>query len=264
MLRRTVLSSLVLFVLSLALIGCSRAAPSVGAAPQPSEPEQGLANGAVVDNIRVGTVADCATDPDCGTRTTIAKAAASERHGLPPSAIGAAHFYMQYLPPGGTRGSGGFRIVVFDLEDGSQAAVTTSCMDTCMVISPQPVQPLTLETTGDHGPLVDPLVKAPTDCSSADHPTCNEAVRAAIDNATAIGFLAPELIPDAHYYVIHVTPDAPVAAASKVEYIVNIYIAGEHDVLAETAIGVSCGSGPCQVVTLLPADGQGASPGPES
>jgi hypothetical protein len=181
---------------------------------------------------------------------TIAKAAAAERHGLSSSAIGAAHFYVPYVPPGATLGSGGSLIVVFDLDDGSQAAVDTFCMDTCFVVAPQPVQPLTLEDTGDHGPLVDPFVEAPITCASADHPTCDQAVRVAIDSATADRFLTPDSIADAHYYVVYVGPDSPAAAATETGYIVDIYIAGDHGVLAERAIGVACGSGPCQVVPM--------------
>lgn len=247
--RGSVLNSLVVFTLSATLIGCSRAETPAGAVPQATEGPQTLANGTVVDNIRVGTSIECAPDPDCTTRVTLARAAAIERHGLAPNAIGAAHFFMPYIPPGATLGAGGSKIVVFDLDDGSQAAVNTFCMDTCYVVSPQPVQPLTLEGTSDHGPLVDPLVEAPRDCASADHPTCDEAVQVALDSATTNGFLAPDTKAEAHYYVIYIAPDSPEAAASKSEYIVDIYIAGEHDVLAETAIGVYCGSGTCQVVS---------------
>ena len=246
--RRSVLSSLLMLALSLALIGCSTLATLLGAAPQASEPQEGPSNGAVVDDIRVGLAIECAPDPDCATRLTLATAAAAERHGIAPTAIGAAQFYMPYIPPGATLGSGGSVIVVFDLDDGSQAAVTTFCMDTCFVVAPQPVQPLTLDGTGDHGPLVDPPVEAPITCASADHPTCDEAVQVAIDRATADGFLTSDTIADAHYYVIFVAPNSLEAAASKSEYIVDIYIAGEHDVVAETAIGVFCGSGPCQIV----------------
>lgn len=259
MLRRSALSSLSVLALSLMLMGCSEPQQTLangtvvttpgGASPDASQPQQTLANGTVVDNIRVGMGIQCNPDPDCATRAALAKAAAIERHALAPTAIGATHFFMPYVPPGATRGSGGGKIVVFDLDDGSQAAVLTYCMDTCFVVSPQPVQPLTLESPGDHGPLVDPLVESPITCTSADHPTCDEAVRVAIDTATENGFLAPGTIADAHYYVIHVNPDSPEAAASKAEYIVDIYIAGEHDVVAETAIGVYCGSGPCHVVT---------------
>jgi hypothetical protein len=74
-------------------------------------------------------------------------------------------------------------------------------------------------------------------------------VRVAIDTATSNGFLTPGTIDDAHYYVTYVTPDSPEAGASKAEYIVHIYIAGEHETLAETAIGVRCGAGPCQAVS---------------
>jgi hypothetical protein len=211
-----------------------------------------IGTGTVVDDIRVGNVTECAPDPDCATRLKLAKAAAIARHGLAPDSIGAARFYGTYIPPGATLGSGGGRVVVFDLDDGSHAAVLTYCMDTCFVVAPQPVQPLTLESPADHGPLVDPLVDAPLDCDSPDHPTCNEALKVAIAAATADGFLAPDTIAGAHYYVVYVTPDSPAAAASKAEYI-DVYIAGPDDTQAETAIGIYCGPGPCQVVSSRPA-----------
>jgi hypothetical protein len=117
----------------------------------------------------------------------------------------------------------------------------------------------------DHGPLVDPLVEKPADCASADHPTCDEAVAAAIAAATKSGFLAPPNIADTHYYVTSVPPDAAGAPAMRVEYVVDMYVAGPHDVLAERAFGVSCHSGPCQVVwsrdTSMPPE---SSPVPES
>ena len=241
------------FVLTLTLAGCSRLAALAGASPGASEPQQVLANGDVVDGIRIGNASGCAVDPDCATRLSLAKAAAIARHGLAPTSIGAAQFFMPYVTPGATLGSGGGVIVVFDLDDGSRAAVYTYCFDTCLVVSPQPVRPLTAESPGDHGPLVDPLVQAPLDCSSDDHPTCNEAVRVAIASATTSGFLAPDSIADAHYHVTYVNPDSPEAAASKAEYIVDLYIAGAHETLAETAIGVSCGSLPCHVVSPQPS-----------
>jgi hypothetical protein len=211
-----------------------------------------LSNGAVVDGIRVGNRIECAPDPDCPTRLALAKAAVIERHDVAPGAIGAAHFYMPYIPPGAVSGSGGGKIVVFDLEDGSQAAVHTFCMNDCIVVPPQPVQPPTLESPVDHGPLVDPLVQMPAECSSADHPTCDEAVQVAIDTASANGFLTPDNLAEAHYYVINVPPGS--AAASNAEYIVDIYIPGAHGPVAEIAIGVYCGSGPCQVVSTDPIE----------
>jgi hypothetical protein len=33
-----------------------------------------------------------------------------------------------------------------------------------------------------------------------------------------------------------------------VEYIVNLYVAGEHDNLGEQLVGVTCGSGSCHAV----------------
>jgi hypothetical protein len=255
--RRTIRNLILILALSLMLAGYSprlaipeESAPAATHAADPAATRAAsLANGTVVDGIRVGTAIECAPDPDCATRLALAKAAAIERHDVAPSAIGAAHFYMPYIPPGATLGGGGSKIVVFDLEDGSQAAVHTHCMDSCIVVGLQPVQPLTLEETNDHGPLVDPLVQIPSQCSSAEHPTCDEAVQVAIDTANANGFLTAGNIVEAHYYVIHVLPGSAEAAATRAEYIVDIYIAGAHGPLAETAIGVYCGSGPCQVVS---------------
>ncbi len=249
--RRSVLRSLVLLALSLIVIGCSRLPTAAEATPETAPSGHVLANGSVVDDIRVGIPLDClASNPECETRLTLAKEAAIARHGLLPTAIGEAHFYMTYLAPGAAYGSGGGAIVVFDLDDGSQAAVHTVCFDGCFVVEPQPVQPETLEPTLDHGPLVDPFVEAPADCTSADHPSCNEAVKVAIAIANEDGFLAPETIADAHYYVIFLPHDSAAAAATKAEYIVDIYLAGDHDLLAETAIAVYCGSGPCNVVSV--------------
>jgi hypothetical protein len=261
--RRSALCHLAVIALLLILIGCSR---QPAASPETTRPGQVLANGSVVDDIRVGVPIECpATDPECETRLALAKEAAIARHGLVPTAIGAAHFYMTYLAPGAAYGSGGDAIVVFDLDDGSKAAIRTVCFDGCFVVEPQPVRPLTLEPAIDHGPLVDPFVEAPVECASADHPTCSEAVKVAIATASEDGFLAPDTIADAHYYVTFLPPDSPAAAAMKAEYLVDIYIAGDHDLLAETAIAVSCGSGPCQVVsstdTSIPPEG---SPVPES
>ena len=248
------LRSVLMLVISVALIGCSTPATRGADTSRPSEPVPMIGNGMVVDDIRLGNAIECAPDPDCATRLELAKAAAIVRHGIAPDSIGAARFYMTYIPPGAALGAGGGEVVVFDLEDGSHAAVLTYCMDSCIVVAPQPVQPLTLESPVDHGPLVDPLVKAPRDCASSDHPTCDEALKIAIAAATADRFLAPDAIADAHYYVTYVTPDSPEAAASKAEYIFDFYIAGAHEPQSETAIGVYCGPGPCQVVSSRPTD----------
>ena len=248
--RRSPLCPLVALALSLMLVGCSRLPTAGEPSAEMTQPGQVLANGTVVDDIRVGVPIECpTTDPECETRLTLAKEAAVARHGLAPTAIGAARFYMTYLPPGAAYGSGAGAIVVLDLEDGSRAAVHTVCFDGCFVVEPQPVQPQTLEPAVDHGPQVDPFVEAPVDCASADRPTCNEAIKVAIATASEHGFLAPDTIADAHYCVTFLPPDSPEAAATKAEYIVDIYIAGDHDLLAETAIAVYCGSGPCQVVS---------------
>ena len=240
-----------LLVSLLALTGCSsaptpeRVVPAASGAP--ATPREALENGTVVDDIRLGIATDCA-GPDCETRLKLATAEVISRHGVAPSAIGAAQFFVPYVPPGATLGSGGGLIVVFDLADGSRAAVHTFCFTTCAVAGPQPVAPLTLPSAEDHGPTVDPLVSAPTDCSLPNHPTCNEAVRVAIASATESGFIAPATMAETHYYIRSVIPGSPESRAWDVEYIVNLYIAGEHDNLAEQAVGVYCGTGPCRAV----------------
>ncbi len=187
--------------------------------------------------------------PECETRLKLATAEAISRHGLAPSAIGAAHFYMPYIPPGATLGSGGGLIVVFDVDDGSRAAIYTFCFDSCSVVDAQPVPPLALPSAADHGPQVDPFVQAPIACSSPDHPRCNEAAQVAIAAATTSGFIAPATIAKTHYYITYIPPGSPEAAVTKAEYMVSLYIAGEHDNLADTVIGVYCGSGPCNTLS---------------
>jgi hypothetical protein len=246
-----------LMALTLTLTGCTRAPTAGGVAPAASAAsattagsaaaQQVLENGTVIDDTLLGLATNCG-GPDCDTRVKLATAEAIKRHGHTP--VGAAQFYMPYIPPGATLGSAGGLIVVFDLDDGSQAAVHTFCFDTCFVVNPQPGPPLTLPSPDDHGPLVDPSVKAPLDCSSPDHPTCNEAVQVAIAAATTNGFIAPATITATHYYIVYVTPGSPEATTFKVEYLINLYVAGDHDNLAESVIGVYCGSGPCHAVAL--------------
>lgn len=247
MLRRSIWIPLIAIVVT--LNGCTGAPTAGGVAPEPrptSAPE--LENGTVVDGIRLGDPIDC-VGPDCNTRLELATAEAISRHGLAPSAIGAAHFFLPYIPPGATLGGGGDIIVVLDLDDGSLAGIYTSCFRTCFVVDAQPVAPLTLGGANDHGPLVDPLVAAPVDCSTPDYPTCNDALQVAIATTTKNGFITPGTIADTHYYISYIPPGSPEAAALKAEYLVNFYIAGEHGTLAESAIGVDCGSGQCQSVT---------------
>jgi hypothetical protein len=190
-----------------------------------------------------------ALGPIAKTRLKLATAEVISRHGVAPSAISAAQFFVPYVPPGATLGSGGGLIVVFDLADGSRSAVHTFCFTTCVVVGPQPVAPLTLPSPEDHGPMVDPLVSAPTQCSSPDHPTCDEAVQVAIATATESGFISPATMAETHYYIRSVIPGSPGSRGWDVEYIVNLYIAGEHDNLAEEVVGVTCGSGPCHAVS---------------
>jgi hypothetical protein len=243
-----------LFALLLSLLpltGCSSAPTPEhvvpGATGAPAASRDALENGTVVDDIRLGIATDCA-GPDCEARLKLATAEVIARHSVAPGAIGAAQFFVPYIPPGATLGSGGGLIVVFDLADGSRSAVYTFCFTTCAVVGPQPVAPLTLPSPEDHGPLVDPLVSAPTECSSPDHPTCNEALRVAIATATRIGFIAPATVEEMHYYISHITPGSPESAIWDVEYIVNFYVPSEHDTLAEQVVGVTCGSGSCHAV----------------
>jgi hypothetical protein len=241
----------------LALTGCSSAPMPEHVAPAasgvPAAPRDALENGAVVDEIRLGNATDCA-GPDCETRLQLATADVVSRRGLAPSAIGAAEFYLPYVAPGATLGSGGGLILVFDIDDGSRSAAYTFCFTTCEIVNPLPASPMTLPSGVDHGPMVDPLVAAPVDCSSPDHPTCNEALRVAIATATKSGFIAPATLDETYYYISYITPGPPESVAWDVEYIVNLYVAGEHDNLAEQLVGVTCGSGSCHAVAP-PTDG---------
>ena len=243
---------LALLLSLLALTGCSsapipeRVAPAAsGGLPAPREAPE---NGTVVDEIRLGIATDCA-GPDCETRLQLATADVISRHAVPPSAIGAAESYLPYVAPGATLGSGGGLILVFDIDDGSRAAVYTFCFTTCGIVDPQPASPMTLPSGVDHGPMVDPLVEAPVDCSSPEHPTCNEALRVAIAAGTRSGFITPATVEEMHYYVSYITPGSPESATWDVEYIVNFYVPGEHDNLAEQVVGVTCGSGSCHAAT---------------
>jgi hypothetical protein len=235
----------------LALTGCSSAPMPELVAPTasggPPAPREALENGTVVDEIRLGIATDCA-GPDCETRLQLATADVISRHAVPPSAIGAAESYLPYVAPGATLGSGGGLILVFDIDDGSRAAAYTFCFTTCEIVDPQPASPMTLPRGVDHGPMVDPLVEAPVDCSSPEHPTCNEALRVAIATATKSGFIAPATLDETHYYVSYITPGSPESVAWDVEYVVNLYVPGEHDNLAEQVVGVTCGSSACHAV----------------
>lgn len=236
----------------LALTGCSSPPMPEPVAPvasgAPPGPQRALENGTVVDEVRLGIATDC-TGPDCETRLQLAKAEVIAKRGLAPSAVGAAEFYLPYVAPGATLGSGGGLILVFDIDDGSRGAAYTFCFTTCEIVNPQPASPMTLPTGVDHGPMVDPLVEAPVDCSSPDHPTCNEALRVAIATATQSGFIAPANVEEMHYYISYITPGSAESAARDVEYVVNLYVPGEHDNLAERVVGVTCGSVSCHAVS---------------
>jgi hypothetical protein len=249
--RASIVRSPVLLALSLAAIACSTPA---AASPRPSGTQTGLANGAVVDGIQVGEPIDCpVSQPDCETRLTMATAAAIARHDLAPTAIGRARFYLPYLQPGAAYGTGGGAIVVFDLQDGSQAAVHTFCFDGCSVVGVQPVAPESLAPVVDHGPLVDPFVSKPADCQSDAQPMCNQAFEVAIAAATKRGILTAATIADAHYYVTFYAAGSPEATALKAEYLVDVYVAGPHGPTAEVGIAVSCTSGSCRAVSVTDA-----------
>jgi hypothetical protein len=156
-----------LVALTLVLTGCSSLATPGGAAPRTSEPaasaapaaaQQVLANGTVVDNIRLGVAVDCklVAGSECTTALNLATTEAAGRHNLPLTSIGAPHFYLPYSPPGAALGGGGGYIVVLDLADGSQAAVYVYCFDRCQVIPPQPVRPMTLPSPGGYDTLIWP------------------------------------------------------------------------------------------------------------
>jgi len=252
------------FAVAIALGGCAMPppseapasdAPNASADAQSDAPKAGglLGNGSVVDGIRVGEPFDCpATRSECATRLTLAAKAAMARHGLAPVAIGPTRFYMPYLQPGAANGGGGGAIVVFDLREGSQAAIYTVCFDGCFVVDPQPVAPETLAPAVDHGPLVDPFVETPVDCRSAEHPRCNEAVKVAIAAATERGIVTPDTIAAAHYYVTSYPAGSPEATALKGEYLVDVYVAGPHGPTAEVASQVTCASGSCQALPSAP------------
>jgi hypothetical protein len=235
-------------------MSCAGSPPGAGSQPESTgaaglaQEGDTLAAGEIVDAIRVGSAMDC-LGPDCAERLSLAKDAAIKRHSLTPAALGPASFYQPYLPPGGGYGSGGGMSVVFDLQDGSRAAVETFCFDTCFVVDPQPVAPVALPTVEDHGPLVDPVVASPIDCASAKLPMCNEAVAVAIETATSDGLIKAATISDTHYYTRPVDPGSPEAEAGA-DYVVTVYGAGDHEVVEERAIPVSCASGRCVALSL--------------
>lgn len=245
MLRTAVLPALVAVVAS-----CSSFSNGGLESPAVSPTNELATNGSVVDSIRIGAPIDCPdTDPECVDRLTLAKEAVIERHRIDSTTIGAARFYLSYLAPGAEHGGGGGAIVVFDLEDGSQAAVLTVCFDGCHVVDPQPLAPLEIPPSTDHGPLIDPLVKEQVDCTSADYPSCNEAVSVAIAAATQSQIITVDTVATAHYYVTYMPLQQAESSAKEAEYVIDIYVAGEHDVLAEISVEVSCGLGPCEVVS---------------
>lgn len=250
--------------LALILAACSGPSNAGSAAPAGQSPGT-LAIGTVVDDIRVGEAFECGSaNPECDVRLRLAREAAIQRHGLTPDAIGAARFYLTYLPPGAAYGSGSNAIVVFDVDDGSQVAVETSCFDGCFVVDPQPVTPATLPPAVDHGPLVDPGVEAPVDCDSTEHPTCNDAVAAAIASAREHGLITAETMATTHYYVTNLASNSS-GAVDQTTYLVDVYVAGDRDVLSEAGVLVGCSSGSCQVVSYTDTSSPPEeSPVPES
>jgi hypothetical protein len=153
MLRR----SLVLFAFSVA--ACSGA---IASSPVPSaqNAQSTTVPAKVIDGFTIGARLDtttCAsTDVACAAAADadakiVRDALLATRPGLDPSTITALHWYSQILPPGYEQ-SGSFTVAVFDLADGSQAAMGLACGVTdCKAITASKREP-----SNDHGPLVDP------------------------------------------------------------------------------------------------------------
>jgi hypothetical protein len=246
---------LALCVASAILVACTGARTGSSSGPasteSPAPAAEGLANGTVVDGVPVGLSTGC-VGPDCDQSLALARNEAAKKHGVSPDALGPPSFYEPYLVPGSTSGGGGGLVVVFALQNGSLAAVETFCFDTCAVVNPSSVSPLPPSSVQDHGPLVDPFVGAPTTCSSAEHPLCDDAVAAAIATATSDGLIKDATKGDTHYWVSPVDPGSP-EAGSGADFVVTIYVAGTHDVVAERAIPVSCGASHCTAMAPLPS-----------
>lgn len=123
-----------LLILAVSLLGCT--GTNVGAA-QSSAPSQ-LANGAVVSGIQIG-IPVCAPPADCTAVLTFAQTEATKAGLVDADSITNTSVYQQYVPEGMYSTGGGY-VVVYDLRDGSQAAIRVHCgVGPCIVV---PLQPL--------------------------------------------------------------------------------------------------------------------------
>ena len=171
MLRRT------LWVLALALAGCSSVLPPGGVAPAspaaagPSPRAAILAPETVIDEYKVGAPVECPLDPSvphdypitdamvkevnarCDEVLRIAKAAVIERHSLDSGVIGNYRVYSPFVAPGHALSAPAY-IVVFDLADGSNVAGGVFCaIGPCQVMNPRPLD--APEPVDHSGPEVD-------------------------------------------------------------------------------------------------------------
>ena len=165
MLRRT------LWVLALALVGCTSAltagggaptapaptapAPTAPAATGPSPAEPGLlAPETVVDEYEVAGPIECPFDPSrpcdyqvteavikainaqCDEVVQISRDAVIKRHALDSKTIGIFRVYSPYLKPGHELSGPDF-VIVFDLADGTQVAARVACgISSCQYSKP--------------------------------------------------------------------------------------------------------------------------------
>lgn len=116
------------FVLALALAGCANGLTASG----------DLVSGTVIDRYKIGDPLDCGVngDPTCDEMLRIATDVATSKRGIASSAIVEHRLYTEFIPPGSTSGGGMVGIVVFDLGDGSRAAVGVYCgVGGCQVVN---------------------------------------------------------------------------------------------------------------------------------
>jgi len=156
MLRRSLL------MLAFTLAGCSGAIGAASPAPAaPSVSQQAtIAPATVIDGFTIGDRLDTTSCPSGDVVCTAAADADAKlvrdallaaHPGLDAAAIAALHWYSEILPPGYEQ-SGSFTIAVFDLADGSRAAMGLACGVTdCKAVPASKRAPST-----DHGPIVDP------------------------------------------------------------------------------------------------------------
>ena len=251
---RSLPKSRCLAVAAMILLGAGCSSPSSGAPLETRLSTGPAANagsaldpGAIVDGHQIGEPMDCVDG--CDAALALANETANER-GLDPRSIEATSVYAPFVPDGAASTGGGY-IVVYWVTDGSRIAIRVHCgVGACQVIAPQPALPAALPSPNDHGPLVDPLVEAPVGCSKPGLETCDEAVAVAVESAIDDGFIGADTLGDAHYYVTPIDPSWLQDGAPHVDDVVTIYVAGDHENVAETAIGVDCTTGTCRVIAL--------------